>query len=70
MDDIEALLSDDDDDLESKAAKLIIQSLRQDHFLEHDMTKAIEDYEKFKEGLEQIKYAGRVASQENSEITG
>ncbi len=64
FEDIEAVL---DDSFESDAIRSVIQNLRRDYKLEVDMVKPIDDYEKFKEGLEQIKYAGRLASQEDKE---
>lgn len=64
LEDIESML---DDSLECDAIRSAIQNLRRDYKLEADMVKPIDNYEKFKEGLEQIKYAGRIASQENPE---
>ncbi|MBD1889337.1 hypothetical protein [Coleofasciculus sp. FACHB-SPT9] len=64
LEDIESML---DDSFECDAIKLKIQNLRRDYKLEADMVKPVDNYEKFKEGLEQIKYAGRIASQESQE---
>lgn len=43
-----------------------IQNLRRDYKLETDMNTAIDDYPGFKKGLETIKYAGLLASQEET----
>ena len=56
-----------DDSLESDVIKSVIQNLRRDFKIETDLVKPINDYEKFKDGLNQIKYAPRLASQEDIE---
>ncbi|OUL32923.1 hypothetical protein [Nostoc sp. 106C] len=62
---IEDLLLEETD--ETEIIKKQIQNLRHTYQLEKDMYKIIErdDYAEFKKGLEKIKYAGRVVSQEN-----
>jgi hypothetical protein len=37
-------------------------SLRRNFEIDDDMTQPIKDYKKFTEGLEQVKYAGRLAT--------
>lgn len=51
------------DGAESDAIKLAIIGLRRQFEIEDDMTQFINNYGAFKEGLEQIKYAGRIATQ-------
>jgi hypothetical protein len=55
-----------DDGPESDPVRLAIMALRRLHEIDDDMTQPIKDYEKFKEGLELIRYAGRIATQERS----
>jgi predicted ATP-dependent endonuclease of OLD family len=64
LEDIESML---DDSLECDAIKSEIQNLRRDYKLDTDMVKPVDNYENFKEGLEKIKYAGRIISQESQE---
>jgi len=52
---------------ESNAAKEAIQKLLERYKLESEPSKPIDDYEQFKESLEQIKYAGRLAIQKEDE---
>jgi hypothetical protein len=52
-----------DDGPESDPVRLAIMALRRSHEIDDDMTQPIKDYEKFKEGLELIRYAGRIATQ-------
>jgi predicted ATPase len=63
LEDLEAMLSDDQ---ESDAIRGEIMSLNRRHNLENEPLTHIdgEQYEKFKEGLERVKYAGRLESQE------
>ncbi len=63
FDDMEAAL---DEGPESDAVKLTIMSLRRNFEIDDDMTQPIKEYKKFTEGLEQVKYAGRLATQEPS----
>jgi predicted ATPase len=58
---IEAAL---DESRESDEVNLELQRLRREFQLEDDVTKPIDNYSKFKEGLEQLKYSGRLATQE------
>ena len=51
---------------EIEAIQNAIQNLRRDYKLDVEMNKAIEDYTEFKKGLERIKYAGLLASQEKT----
>ena len=60
LEDIEASL---DDSGESDAIRLAIANLRRDFSLTVDMTDPIDDYPTFKEALEKVKYAGRIATQ-------
>jgi predicted ATPase len=61
FDDMEASL---DDGPESDPVRIAIMNLRREFRIDDDMTRPIEGYEKFKEGLERVKYAGRIATQE------
>lgn len=65
--DMREILEDAKDSKESNAAKEAIQKLLEGYKLESDPSKPIDDYEQFKESLEQIKYAGRLASQKDDE---
>ncbi|MEH2338687.1 AAA family ATPase [Nostoc sp.] len=51
---------------EIEATKSEIQNLRRDYKLDIDMNKLIDDYTGFQVGLERIKYAGLLASQEKT----
>lgn len=51
---------------EIEATKSEIQNLRRDYKLDIDMNKVIDDYTGFQVGLERIKYAGLLASQEET----
>lgn len=51
---------------EIEAIKNEMQNLRRDYNLETDMSKTIHDYTGFQKGLERIKYAGLLASQEEA----
>nr|WP_039748527.1 hypothetical protein [Hassalia byssoidea] len=51
---------------EIEAVKNAIQNLRRDYKLDIDMNKMIDDYTGFQVGLERIKYAGLLASQEET----
>lgn len=69
FDDIETILDTNKEDNSSKeieATRETIQSLRRIHKLD-ELNKWIDDYPKFKEDLNQVKYAGLVASQEDSD---
>ncbi|NEO84860.1 MAG: AAA family ATPase [Spirulina sp. SIO3F2] len=50
---------------EIEAIKSAIQNLRRDYKLDTDMNMAIHDYLGFQKGLERVKYAGLIASQDN-----
>ncbi|MEA5514232.1 AAA family ATPase [Nodularia sp. UHCC 0506] len=69
LDQIEVILSNN---VENESIKQIeetkkaIQNLRRDYKLEIDMNKTIDDYIGFQKGLERIKYAGLLASQEET----
>ena len=64
LDELESSL---DDSAESDQAKLVIQRIRREFALEVEMSRPVDNYEKLKEELEMIKYAGRIATQEMSE---
>jgi predicted ATP-dependent endonuclease of OLD family len=67
LDEIEGILeANTENELikEFEATKNAIQNLRRDYNLDIDMNKAIHDYIGFQAGLERIKYAGLLASQE------
>ncbi|MBD2446367.1 AAA family ATPase [Nostoc sp. FACHB-152] len=67
LDDIEGILdinTDNEAIKEIEAIKSAIQNLRRDYKLDIDMSKMIHDYTGFQLGLERIKYAGLLASQE------
>lgn len=71
MDEIEGVLEankDNESIKEVEAIKSAIQNLRRDYKLDIDMNKSIDDYIRFQAGLERIKYAGLLASQEE-EVT-
>jgi predicted ATPase len=67
LDEIRMIL---DSNIENESAKEIeaiknaIQNLRLDYKLDEDMNKAIDDYIGFQKGLERVKYAGLLSSQE------
>ena len=67
LDEIEGILeanTENESIKEVEATKSAIQNLRRDYKLDIDMNKAIHDYTGFQVGLERIKYAGLLASQE------
>ena len=64
LEEIEAIL---DESPESDRIRREIDNIRRTHDLNTDLVKLIEHYEQFKEGLERIKYAGLLASQESEE---
>lgn len=67
LDEIEGILDankENESIKEVEAIKNAIQNLRRDYKLDIDMNKAIHDYIGFQAGLERIKYAGLLASQE------
>ncbi|MBE9010327.1 AAA family ATPase [Pseudanabaenaceae cyanobacterium LEGE 13415] len=67
LDEIEAILEsniENESIREIEAIKGGIQNLRRDYKLDIDMNEAIYDYMGFQMGLERIKYAGLLASQE------
>lgn len=71
LDEIEGILKanrENESIQEVEAIKSAIQNLRRDYKLDIDMNKAIHDYIGFQAGLERIKYAGLLASQEE-EVT-
>lgn len=61
FDDMEASL---DEGPESDPVRIAIMGLRREFSIDDDMTQPIYQYDKFQDGLERIKYAGRLASQE------
>ena len=63
FDDMQAAL---DDGPESDAVNITIMNLRRTFELDDDMTQPIKNYKNFIEALEQIKYAGRLATQDPS----
>ncbi len=69
LDEIESILESNTENesiQEIEAIKSAIQNLRRDYKLDIDMNQAIHDYTGFKMGLERIKYAGLIASQEET----
>ena len=68
LDEIEGILKSNIKENESaqeiEAIQKAIQNLRRDYKLDIDSNKAIHDYTGFQMGLERIKYAGWLASQE------
>ena len=62
FEDIEASL---EDNKESDEIKLGIAELRRKFNTANDITQPIEDYDEFREALEALKYAGRIATQNN-----
>jgi hypothetical protein len=67
LDEIEGILEsnmENDSIKEIEAIKNAIQNLHRDYKLDIDMNKTIHDYTGFQMGLERIKYAGLLASQE------
>ena len=69
LDEIESILEsnvDNDSIKEIEAIKSTTQNLRRRYNLDKDMDKEIDDYTGFQMGLERIKYAGLLASQEET----
>ncbi len=69
LDEIEGILESNTENesiKEIEATKSAIQNLRRDYKLDIDMNQAIHDYTGFQMGLERIKYAGLIASQEET----
>ncbi|MBD2410916.1 OLD family endonuclease [Nostoc calcicola FACHB-389] len=69
LDEIEVILESNIENeaiKEIEAIKNAIQNLRRDYKLDIDMSKTIHDYTGFQVGLERIKYAGLLASQEET----
>lgn len=69
FDEIELILEsniDNESIKEVEAIKSEIQNLRHEYKLDSDMNKMIDDYIGFQAGLERIKYAGLIASQEKN----
>lgn len=67
LDELEGILEtniEDESIQEIEAIKSAIQNLRRVHQLDVDMNKVIDDHDGFLRGLERIKYAGLLASQE------
>jgi predicted ATPase len=58
-----------DDSLESDYVKLAIQKLRREFQISTEMTEAIDDYGDFIERLNEIEYAGRIATQVETDLT-
>ncbi len=58
-----------DDTSESDHIRLEMQSLRRDFRIDDDLTAAIDDYPKFLERLQGLKYAARLATQEATETS-
>lgn len=69
LEEIEGILENSTQDESIKeidAIKSSIQNLRRDYQLDVEMSKAIHDYKGFQMGLERIRYAGLLASQEET----
>jgi predicted ATPase len=69
LDEIEDLLKsniENESPKEIEAIQNALQNLRRDYKLEVEMNKTIDDYTGFQMGLERIKYAGLLASQEET----
>ena len=69
LDEIESILESNVDNAsinEIEAIKFTTQDLRRRFNLDKDMAKEIDDYTEFQMGLERIKYAGLLASQEET----
>jgi hypothetical protein len=69
LDEIEVLLDSNRENESIKEIEAIqnaIQKLRHDYNLDVEMNKTIDNYTEFKKGLERIKYAGLLASQEET----
>jgi predicted ATPase len=69
LDELEGILEtniEDESIREIEAIKSAIQNLRRVHQLDVDMNKVIDDHDGFLRGLERIKYAGLLASQEET----
>lgn len=69
LDDMGSILESNIENESIKEIELIknaIQNLRRDYKLDIDMSKTIDDYIGFQVGLERIKYAGLLASQEET----
>ncbi|MDZ7955591.1 ATP-dependent nuclease [Nostoc sp. DedQUE09] len=69
LDEIEVILESNIENeaiKEIEAIKNAIQNLRRDYKLDIDMSQTIHDYAGFQVGLERIKYAGLLASQEET----
>jgi predicted ATPase len=60
IEEIEAAL---DDSGESDQVRAELQKLRRDFNLQADVIRPIDDYDKFKEAIERVKYSGRLATQ-------
>ncbi|GGA43157.1 hypothetical protein [Okeania sp. KiyG1] len=67
FEELEAVLLDDDNSVDNEEATKIIHNLRSVHQLDTEMTRVIEDYESFRQGLEKIKYVDIIASQEKDD---
>jgi len=69
LDEIEGILEgsiENEDIKEIEAIKNAIQNLKRDYKLDVEMNNAIHDYIGFQMGLERVKYAGLIASQEET----
>lgn len=69
LDEIESILEDNLENeslLEIEAIKKAIQNLRRDYKLDIEISKSIDDYKGFETGLGRIKYAGLLATQEET----
>jgi hypothetical protein len=69
LDEIEGILESNIENeaiKEIEAIKSAIQNLKRDYKLEIEMNNTIDDYKGFEMGLERVKYAGLLASQETS----
>ncbi len=53
-----------DNSLEGDEIRTQIHGLRREFKIDDDLTEPVPDYEDFKQRLEHLKYAGRLASQE------
>lgn len=66
LEEIEASL---DNSLEGDEIRTQIYAMRRDFKIDDDVTQPVPDYPKFKERLEHLKYAGRLATQQTEPAT-
>ncbi|WP_204105312.1 MULTISPECIES: AAA family ATPase [Spirulina sp. CCY15215] len=63
LDDLDSML--DDSSPKSDEIRHSLQNLKRDYKLDTEMVKPVDNYPQFREALDRIKYAGKIASQEN-----